>query len=197
MSKLNEGLIPALVDMLDVLLLCSPVFMWWLDWCLGLMFSTESHCLGVTNARSRAPEQLSRHYTKTGSGCSKYVKCFSHAPIVWCSAFWNVKLLFCNDFALLAIATTHQSYSLKFSHSTASRGQTAWHARDISCVISIFQHYKHLQKFLIILAASSNDHDSKCGNTILSMSIIYISTFRVCQARWLSCEELHLIDVCW
>ena len=135
--------------------------------------------------------------TKTGSGCSKYVKCFSHAPIVWCSAFWNVKLLFCNDFALLAIATTHQSYSLKFSHFTASRGRAAWHARDISCVISIFQHYKHLQKFLIILAASSNDHDSKCGNTILSMSIIYISTFRVCQARKLSCGEPHWIDVCW
>lgn len=30
--------------------------------------------------------------------------------------------------------------SLKFSHFTASRGRTAWHARDISCVISIFQH---------------------------------------------------------
>lgn len=86
--------------------------------------------------------------TKTGSGCSKYVKCFSHAPIVWCSAFWNVKLLFCNDFALLAIATTHQSYSLKFSHSTASRGRTAWQARDILCVISIFQHYKYLHSRL-------------------------------------------------
>ena len=142
--------------------------------------------------------------TKTGSGCSKYVKCFSHAPIVWCSAFWNVKLLFCNDFALLAITTTHQSIlrSQVFPFYCQPRPNCVTRTWHIVCdiyistlqvstfevVISFWWFWQHP---LMITIPSV---------VLLStiFSFIYISTFRVCQARWLSCGgELHWIDVCW
>ena len=172
MSKLREGSFPALVDMLDVLLLCSPVFMWWLDWCLGLMFSTESHCSGgcdqcKVQSSGTAFPSLHQNRVWLQQICKMFLSCSN------CLMF---SILKCNVVVLQWFCTfgnrNHASILLSqvfpfYCQPRMSCVTRTWH---IVCDIYIstlqVSYILGCQKFLMILAASSHDHNPKCGITI-------------------------------